>query len=213
MAFVSSGLLTRASVGTKTSSFTGPVGRQNNVAQKPVTAVTMRMRGPAFNPLAASFAAPLFFEMMQPFMQPMMPSGKNVQMQFNPRGEAIEKDKEYIIRFELPGFTKDDVKTEIKGDVLVVKGNRHEEESKEESKEEQGDGENTGEAKSEQGNDEIKRRQSFGWSMQSSFIRSFTIPKDVDRQSIKAEMKDGILTINLQKQSKPEMETIDIPIN
>ena len=43
------------------------------------------------------------------------------------------------------------------------------------------------------------------------FSRSFTLPETVDRNNIKADYKDGILTITIPQ--KPEIKARAIPVN
>ena len=46
-----------------------------------------------------------------------------------------------------------------------------------------------------------------------SFSRSFTLPEDVDEENIKAESKNGILTITLPKTEKAQRGRIEVKIN
>ena len=46
-----------------------------------------------------------------------------------------------------------------------------------------------------------------------SFSRSFTLPEDVDEENIKAESKNGILTITLPKTEKAQRGRIEVNIN
>eukprot|EP00188_Purpureofilum_apyrenoidigerum_P004478 Plantae.Rhodophyta-Purpureofilum_apyrenoidigerum.ctg5093.p1 GENE.Plantae.Rhodophyta-Purpureofilum_apyrenoidigerum.ctg5093~~Plantae.Rhodophyta-Purpureofilum_apyrenoidigerum.ctg5093.p1 ORF type:complete len:219 (+),score=50.35 Plantae.Rhodophyta-Purpureofilum_apyrenoidigerum.ctg5093:176-832(+) len=202
MAFVTTGF--SAATRSKTLRSVENAPKSATMSQRTAPTMGMRARGPAFNPMAASFmplAAPFLFDMMQPMFTP----NKNMYMRFNPRADALEKEKEYVLRFELPGFSKDDVKTEIKGDTLIISGEKHAKEVKE--------GEQQNPEEKEKQQEEVIRRQTFGWSMHGSFAKSYMVPKDVDRQGISAVMKDGILTVTLLKQAKSEAETTSIPIN
>ena len=86
----------------------------------------------------------------------------------------------YIRESELPGFEKEDIKLDINGSYLVISAEHKTENDK----------------KDDKGN-YIRRERSFG-----SYKRSFDI-SDVDTDTISAEYKNGILTIDLPKK-KPE---------
>lgn len=87
----------------------------------------------------------------------------------------------YVMESELPGFNKEDIKLDINGEFLVISA------------------EHTTET--EEKNDKtkyIRRERKFG-----SYKRSFDI-SDVDAESISAEYKNGILTIDLPKKKPAE---------
>eukprot|EP00188_Purpureofilum_apyrenoidigerum_P004956 Plantae.Rhodophyta-Purpureofilum_apyrenoidigerum.ctg6014.p1 GENE.Plantae.Rhodophyta-Purpureofilum_apyrenoidigerum.ctg6014~~Plantae.Rhodophyta-Purpureofilum_apyrenoidigerum.ctg6014.p1 ORF type:complete len:203 (-),score=50.21 Plantae.Rhodophyta-Purpureofilum_apyrenoidigerum.ctg6014:99-707(-) len=202
MAFVTTGF--NAAVKARTVRLVESTPQKSAVSQRAAPTMGMRARGPAFNPIAASFmplAAPFLMDMMQPMCTP----NRNMRMYFNPRTDALEKEREYVLRLELAGFSKDDVKTEIKGDNLVISGEKHAEDVKE--------GEQQKPEEQQKQQEDISRRQIFGWSMNGSFARSYMLPKNVDRQGISAVMKDGVLTVTLPKQAKAQAETTSIPIN
>lgn len=108
-----------------------------------------------------------------------------------PKVDVRETDTEFVIDAEVPGLTKDQVKVEVKDDVLVVRGERRDETKKE----------------GKYHVKEIKR---------SSFIRSWALPSDlVDKNSIKAKFQDGVLEVKVGKLKvmpppKPEVKQIDI---
>jgi len=98
-----------------------------------------------------------------------------------------ETKDDFIIKAEVPGMSKDDIKINISENTVTIKG-----EKKEEKKE----------------NDinyhRIERR--FG-----SFQRSFSLTSPIDSDKIKASCKDGILTITIPK--KEESKPKEIPIS
>lgn len=108
-----------------------------------------------------------------------------------PKVDIRETETEFIIEAEVPGLEKDQVKVEVKDDVLVIKGEKRATSKKEGKYHVQ----------------EIKR---------SSFIRSYTLPPEiVNKQSIKAKFKDGILEVTIEKVKpstppKPDVKVIDI---
>jgi HSP20 family protein len=108
-----------------------------------------------------------------------------------PKVDVRETEKEFIIEAEIPGLDKEQVKVEVKDDVLVLRGEKRDETRKEGSYHVK----------------EIKR---------SSFIRSWTLPTDlVNKDTVKAKFRDGVLEVSIQKITpipppKPEIKTIDI---
>jgi HSP20 family protein len=94
---------------------------------------------------------------------------------WNPAVDLYEKDDQFIIKAELPGVNKDDIKVDLKDRVLTLSGERtYENEVKEENY--------------------YRRERSYG-----KFQRAFTLPADVDSEKIKAEFKDGVLQIEVPK--------------
>lgn len=108
-----------------------------------------------------------------------------------PKVDVRETDTEFVIEAEIPGLMKDQVKVEVKDNVLVMRGEKRDETKK--------DG--TYHVK------EIKR---------SSFIRSWTLPPDiVDKNTVKAKFQDGVLEVKVGKikaipPPKPSVKQIDI---
>jgi len=103
-----------------------------------------------------------------------------------PATNVKENKNEFKIELSVPGFDKEDFKVEIDRNVLKISARK---EMKNEEKD----------------NDDKVLRQEFGYS---SFSRSFTIPENVDTESIGAKQKDGILEITLPKQEKAPEDKI-----
>lgn len=97
-----------------------------------------------------------------------------------PATNVSENEKAFNIDLSVPGFNKEDIKIEIENDVLKVSA---ESEVKNEEKDE---------------NEKVLRRE----FRKSSFVRSFSIPENIDTENISAVQKDGILQITLPKQEK-----------
>ncbi|HCO67857.1 MAG TPA: hypothetical protein DIT04_08925 [Dysgonomonas sp.] len=97
-----------------------------------------------------------------------------------PATNIKENKKEFKLELSVPGFDKDDFKIEIDKNVLKISAHK---EVRNEEKDE----------------DDKVLRQEF---RQSSFVRSFTIPENIDRENIEAKQKDGILEVVLPKMDK-----------
>jgi HSP20 family protein len=89
-----------------------------------------------------------------------------------------EDEKKYTLELAVPGIDKKDLKIDINEDVLTISSESSNE------KEENKDG---------------YKRKEFSFA---SFCRSFYIPENVNRDSIEANYKDGILTVGLPKQEE-----------
>ena len=106
---------------------------------------------------------------------------------WTPVADVVETDEDFRVTLELPGVTRDEVTVEARGRFLVVWGERrmaHE----------------TG-----GGVYQIMER-SYG-----AFLRRFPLPHGVTRHEIAAVMKDGVLTVTVQK-ACPERLHRRIPI-
>jgi HSP20 family molecular chaperone IbpA len=92
-------------------------------------------------------------------------------------------DKEYLITLTIPGFTKEQIKLELNGNILTISA-----ENKEQS-------------------DENNTKKNIS----SKFKQVISLNNDIERDSIKSSLKDGILTISIPRtQQKGEPQTINI---
>lgn len=101
----------------------------------------------------------------------------------------ISEDKDKItLTAELPGFTEDQVQLNMEGNILTIRGERKFEEEKE------GDGRNY-----------HRVERAYG-----QFVRSFTLPPNVDREHIQARFRNGLLEIDLPKREEAKPRQIRI---
>lgn len=108
---------------------------------------------------------------------------------FSPAVDIVEEKDKYIAKAELPGTDQKDVKITLNDNVLTIKGERKNE--YEEKKE---------------GIHRIER--SYG-----SFCRSFRLENEVVPEKVKADYKDGILTIDLPKSGKEKVKEIEVKVS
>jgi HSP20 family protein len=104
-----------------------------------------------------------------------------------PRTNIEEREDGFEFTMEMPGLAKKDVEVTLENDTLVVKGEKVE---KSEEKEDKG----------------ILRRE----IRSSKFERSFSLGKQLDHDSIKARMADGILTITVPKKEQEIGRKVDV---
>lgn len=105
-----------------------------------------------------------------------------------PAVDIKETQEAFNIEAELPGMSKDDVKVTVQDGVLSIQGERkHEEET----------------------NDKKHHRIE---RVYGSFLRRFTLPENVDENSIRANFKDGILSLTLTKAEPAEPKAIEVDV-
>jgi HSP20 family protein len=102
-----------------------------------------------------------------------------------PKVDVLEYDDKYVLEADLGGLSKEDVSVELEGNLLVIRGGKR--------------SKNVADEKARYVHREIKR---------SSFVRTFSIGRDVDRESVKADFVDGLLTVTMKRvkleEKKPE---------
>ncbi|MEA5051266.1 MAG: Hsp20/alpha crystallin family protein [Oscillospiraceae bacterium] len=92
------------------------------------------------------------------------------------RTDIKDNGDNYVIEAELPGFNKEDISIDVQNDVLTVSA-QHSEEKKEDK------------------DNYVHRERSWG-----SFSRSFDVT-GIDTEKIKAAYKNGVLELELPKQT------------
>jgi len=125
---------------------------------------------------------------------------------FSPKINLSEDEKNYYIHADLPGLNKDQVKMELSEDdrVLTISGERetvidHSNDEKEAKKEDKKEKENKKEKKDNKKYSKIEC--SYG-----RFERSFSIPENTDVNTIQAKMENGVLEVTLPKVAAPKPE-------
>ena len=103
-----------------------------------------------------------------------------------PPVDILEEKDKIVLTAELPGFTSDQVEVQMEGGVLTLKGERKFE----------------GET---EGRNYHRVERSYG-----QFVRSFTLPNNVNRDAIKATFHDGVLSIELPKREEAKPRQIKI---
>ncbi len=103
-----------------------------------------------------------------------------------PPVDIYEEDGKLIIVADIPGFKKDEIKVQFKGDQLIISGERkHKEEIQEEK---------------------YYRFERYF----DTFSRTIKLPVEVDIKKAQAKFKEGTLTITLPILKKEEPEEIPI---
>jgi HSP20 family protein len=107
---------------------------------------------------------------------------------WTPAVDVIENNDAYVLKAELPGMNKDDVKITLENNVLTIRGEKKNEMEKKEG-------------------DFHRVERSYGL-----FERSFTIPGSIKANDIDAQYKDGVLTLTLPKAEEAKPKLIDVKV-
>jgi HSP20 family protein len=97
------------------------------------------------------------------------------RLEFSPAIDISETEKEIIVKVELPGIDRKDVEVSLSGATLKISGEKKNE-------------------KEEEGEHFHRVERSFG-----RFAMSLPLPCSVQEKEIKAEYKDGILSVKIPK--------------
>jgi HSP20 family protein len=105
-----------------------------------------------------------------------------------PACDVLERENEIVIKAELPGLNKENVKVSVENNILTIYGERKvEEETKRENYH--------------------RMERSYG-----EFMRSFALPNYVDTAKIGAEFKDGVLNVTLPKRAEAKPKHVEVNV-
>ena len=107
---------------------------------------------------------------------------------WTPTANITETDKEYLIKAELPEVKKEDVKVTLRDNVITIEGERRQE-------------------KKDKNENEIRVESFYG-----SFSRSFSLPDNIDASGVRAETKDGVLSIHIPKTAAVQPKQIAVEV-
>ena len=105
-----------------------------------------------------------------------------------PPVDIYETEDAIVLKAELPGIDPKDVEVRVEDNTLYLKGERKYEKEV-----------------NEQNYHRIER--SYG-----SFARSFSLPNSISAEKVKAEYKDGLLTLTIPKREEAKPKTIKIDV-
>jgi len=108
---------------------------------------------------------------------------------WHPAVDVLESKDSYLIRAELPGMKKEDIKVEVKDGALVL----------------------SGEGGSEKPAEGVEYRHVE--RVAAKFWRSFSLPETAKQDGIEATYKDGILEIRVPKAEEAKPRQIEISVH
>jgi len=103
-----------------------------------------------------------------------------------PKIDIVDRDDEIFVRAELPGIDKKDIEISMADYTLTIKG-----ETKKQEKEEKGD---------------YYRCE----TSQGSYMRTLSLPAEVNSDKAKSSFKDGVLELTLPKMERAKRRTIKV---
>ncbi len=107
---------------------------------------------------------------------------------WNPSVDIAERENEYLVKVELPGVNKDDVRITLEENLLTIRGEKKQEKESKDA-------------------NYHRMERSYG-----SFQRSFTLPTSVKADKIDASYRDGILTVTLPKADEAKRKQIEVKV-
>ena len=106
-----------------------------------------------------------------------------------PAVDAYETENELVIKADLPDVPEKELDVRVENNMLTIHGERKfEQVAKEENY--------------------LRMERAYG-----SFSRSFSLPNTVNTEAVKAEYKDGVLTITLPKRAESKPKQVKIAVS
>jgi len=105
-----------------------------------------------------------------------------------PKVDLSATEQEYLLTVEIPGVSEKDVAVDVSGNTMTIKGEKKQE-------------------KEEKDKNYYRIERSYG-----SFQRVLSLPEDVDQESIKANFKNGVLSITMPRKVLPKGEVKQIQV-
>ena len=115
--------------------------------------------------------------------------GSSLLSGWNPALDVYENKDNFVVVAELPGMKKEDIDVSLHNGMLSLSGERK------------------GETK--QGDAELYRAERYV----GRFQRTVSLPAPVAADKVKAQYKDGVLTVTLPKTDEAKPKQIDVSIN
>jgi len=116
-------------------------------------------------------------------------NGNDTQLAFAPEVDIVENKEGFLLRAELPGVKKDALKITLENGMLILSGEKRLDSDKDE------------------------KTYHLRETRQGRFERHFRLGEGIDRNNIKADYKDGVLTITLPKSKEAMSREIGITVN
>jgi HSP20 family protein len=108
---------------------------------------------------------------------------------WSPSVDIYETENELVLKADIPDVDPKNVGIQLENGTLTVKGERKFEQEK-------------------NGNGFHRIERSYG-----SFVRAFSLPDTVDPEKVKADYKNGVLTITVAKKEVAKPRTINVQVS
>lgn len=108
---------------------------------------------------------------------------------WHPHVDVYEDDSKVVLKADLPGLEKKEIDVHVEDNILTLKGTKKREE-------------------------EVKEKNFHRCErIYGTFERVFELASTVDAAHIKAEYKNGVLTVSLPKTEEAKPKRIDVGVN
>lgn len=114
--------------------------------------------------------------------------GDKMPLEWSPSVDISETDTEFLIKAELPAVRKEDVHITVDEHLLTISGERRQ--------------------KTEEKSEKTHRIE----TVYGRFARSFSLPENADSNSIRAEAKDGVITVHVGKTKREVRRPTEIKV-
>ena len=115
--------------------------------------------------------------------------GSNLLSGWTPALDVYEQKENFILKAELPGMRKEDITVSLHDGSVSISGERKSDTKHEDS--------------------EVYRAERFF----GRFQRTVTLPAPVAADKVKAQYKDGVLTVTLPKTEEAKPKQIDVSVS
>lgn len=115
--------------------------------------------------------------------------GMLAESDWNPSVDISETEAAYLIKADIPGVKKEDVKVTVQDGMVTIRGERKQE-------------------KEEKGKKFHRIERTYG-----NFMRSFRMPDDADESGVSAEFKEGMLNVTLKKSATAKPKSIEVAVS
>ena len=105
---------------------------------------------------------------------------------WSPAVDVHEEEQRFVLRADLPGVKPADIEVTADKGVLTLRGERQIEQR------------------------DVDGHYSRVERVSGKFVRTFTLPENVQTDAIKAQFKDGVLELTIPKIAKPEPRRIEV---
>jgi HSP20 family protein len=109
---------------------------------------------------------------------------------WTPQVDIYESEEALMLRADVPGVEMKDLNLEIEQGTLTIKGERR------------------FERKQDKNGGYHRIERSYG-----QFVRCFSLPETVDSEKVKADYKNGVLTVSLPKKEVAKPKTVKIELS
>ncbi len=124
------------------------------------------------------------FEELPEALGPSLPAAP--EMTQMPYVDVVDRENDVVVTADLPGVNKNDIKINVRGDILEISAERKTE-------------------KEEKEKGYLRHERSY-----NRFYRSIRLPAPVEKDKAKANFNNGVLEITLPKSRKAEASEIPV---